>query len=122
MQAEERREVQNELHTRYGYCLFAEGEFDDAMAHFGMCSNANPLVLLHLFPSLAAPRLLQPLEETISGVPHDGLRKPPVAVISSVRVQVRQGWASSESRRNGWVATQRTLPSTTSDGSLLSRQ
>lgn len=66
-QIEERRALQDELHTRYGYRLFAEGDFDDAMAHFGMCSNANPLVLLNLFPSLAPPQLLLPLEETIAG-------------------------------------------------------
>lgn len=55
------------MHTRLGYQLFAESEFDEAMAHFGMCSDASPVVLLHLFPSLAPPHLIQALEGTISG-------------------------------------------------------
>lgn len=67
LQAEERAEVSNALHTRYGHRLYAEGEFDEAMAHFGMCTDANPMVLLRLFPSLAPPSLLEPLQDTIAG-------------------------------------------------------
>ena len=57
----------NALRIRYGHRLFADGDFDEAMAYFGMCSNASPLVLLNLFPSLAPPPLLEPLQKTISG-------------------------------------------------------
>ncbi|KAK9829459.1 hypothetical protein WJX72_005979 [[Myrmecia] bisecta] len=56
-----RAELEDALHTRYGHHLFAHGEFDEAMAHFGMCSYANPLMLLSLFPSLAAPKMLEPV-------------------------------------------------------------
>ena len=31
------------------------------MAHFGMCSDASPVVLLRLFPSLVSPETLKPL-------------------------------------------------------------
>lgn len=57
----------NALRIRYGHRLFAEEEFDEAMAYFGMCSNASPLVLLNLFPSLAPSALLEPLKDTIAG-------------------------------------------------------
>ena len=59
--------MSNALHTRYGHRLYAEGEFDEAMAHFGMCTDANPMVLLRLFPSLVPPSLLEPLQDTIAG-------------------------------------------------------
>lgn len=67
MQQAEKVEVLNALRIRYGHRLFAEGDFDQAMANFGMCSNASPLVLLNLFPSLAPPGLLEPLQSTIAG-------------------------------------------------------
>lgn len=63
----DKTEVLNALRIRFGHRLFAEGDFDEAMAYFGMCSNASPLVLLNLFPSLAPPTLLEPLQNTISG-------------------------------------------------------
>ena len=31
------------------------------MAHFGMCSDASPVVLLRLFPSLVSPEAMKPL-------------------------------------------------------------
>ena len=64
----DKTDVLNALRIRFGHRLFAEGDFDEAMAYFGMCSNASPLVLLNLFPSLAPPALLEPLQNTISGV------------------------------------------------------
>ena len=70
LQEQDRREVLNALRIRYGHRLFAEGDFDEAMAYFGMCSNASPLVLLNLFPSLAPPALLGPLQGTVAGTIH----------------------------------------------------
>lgn len=55
------------LHTQYGHHLFAKGDFEEALAHFGMCSHANPVVLLRLFPSLVSRQLLDPLLPTVSG-------------------------------------------------------
>ena len=39
-QVEERRRLNDQLHRRYGHAQFAGGEYEEAMAHFGMCSNA----------------------------------------------------------------------------------
>ena len=55
------------LHLRYGQRLFGEGEFEEAMVHFGMVRFSNPVVLLRLFPSLSPQSLLEPLLPTISG-------------------------------------------------------
>ncbi len=63
----DKTDVLNALRIRFGHRLFAEGDYDEAMAYFGMCSNASPLVLLNLFPSLAPPTLLEPLQKTIAG-------------------------------------------------------
>ncbi|BDA43540.1 Vam6/Vps39-like protein [Coccomyxa sp. Obi] len=62
-----KRRLSDTLHVRYGHHLFAHGEYDEAMAHFGMCSSASPVVLLRLFPSLASPAMLEPLLPSISG-------------------------------------------------------
>ena len=61
MQEEERRKLNDQLHRRYGHSQFASGEYEEAMAHFGMCSDASPVVLLRLFPSLASSKTLEPL-------------------------------------------------------------
>ncbi len=37
------------------------------MAHFGMCSDASPVVLLRLFPSLVSPDTLKPLLPDTTG-------------------------------------------------------
>ena len=66
-QVEERRELNDQLHRRYGHCQFSNGEYEEAMAHFGMCSDASPVVLLRLFPSLVSPETLQPLLPDTSG-------------------------------------------------------
>lgn len=68
---EERRRLNDRLHRRYGHAQFAAGEYEEAMAHFGMCSDASPVVLLRLFPSLAAPEALEPLLPSRAGVPLD---------------------------------------------------
>ena len=60
-QVEERRSLNDQLHRRYGFSQFSNGEYEEAMAHFGMCSDASPVVLLRLFPSLVSPETLKPL-------------------------------------------------------------
>ncbi len=66
-QAAGRTALADELHTRYGQALFGRRDFDSAMAHFGMCSAANPVLLLALFPSLAPRALLAPLLPSVAG-------------------------------------------------------
>ena len=61
MQVEERRSLNDQLHRRYGFSQFSNGEYEEAMAHFGMCSDASPVVLLRLFPSLVSLETLKPL-------------------------------------------------------------
>lgn len=39
-------------------------------AQFGMCSSANPVVLLRLFPSLAPDTLLSPVLHLFPGAQH----------------------------------------------------
>ncbi len=68
-QAGARTALADGLHMRYGHALFAARDYDGAMAHFGMCSAASPVVLLRLFPSLAPPALLQPLAPAVAGTP-----------------------------------------------------
>lgn len=53
---------------RLGIQLFAEGDYDEAMAHVGMCSRATPVLLLSLFPSLAPRALLEPVTPCFPGV------------------------------------------------------
>jgi hypothetical protein len=55
------------------YCLYRrcrQGQYDEAMLHFGMSSLAGPLQLLRLFPSLAPPKLLAAAaaEQAVAGV------------------------------------------------------
>ena len=69
-QVEERRRLNDQLHRRYGHAQFAGGEYEEAMAHFGMCSDASPVVLLRLFPSLVSPETLEPLIPSAPGTPH----------------------------------------------------
>ena len=69
-QVEERRRLNDQLHRRYGHAQFAGGEYEEAMAHFGMCSDASPTVLLRLFPSLASLETLEPLVPSAPGAPH----------------------------------------------------
>ena len=52
---------------RVGIQLFAEGDYDEAMSHVGMCSRATPLLLLSLFPSLAPRALLEPVIPCFAG-------------------------------------------------------
>ena len=68
-QVEERRRLNDQLHRRYGHAQFAGGEYEEAMAHFGMCSDASPVVLLRLFPSLVSPETLEPLIPGAPGMP-----------------------------------------------------
>ena len=74
-QVEERRRLNDQLHRRYGHAQFAGGEYEEAMAHFGMCSDASPIVLLRLFPSLVSPETLEPLIPDASGSPHVNAEK-----------------------------------------------
>jgi len=67
MQAEERAELESEMHMRFGVHLFGEGDYDGAMAHFGMCSAATPVLLLKLFPSLAPTALMEPIAPCFPG-------------------------------------------------------
>ncbi len=67
MQAEERAELESEMHMRFGVHLFGEGDYDGAMAHFGMCSTATPVLLLKLFPSLAPTALMEPIAPCFPG-------------------------------------------------------
>ena len=69
-QVEERRRLNDQLHRRYGHAQFAGGEYEEAMAHFGMCSDASPVVLLRLFPSLVSLETLEPLIPSAPGTPH----------------------------------------------------
>ena len=69
-QVEERRRLNDRLHRRYGHAQFAGGEYEQAMAHFGMCSDASPVVLLRLFPSLVSPETVEPLIPSAPGTPH----------------------------------------------------
>ena len=83
-QVEERRRLNDQLHRRYGHAQFAGGEYEEAMAHFGMCSDASPVVLLRLFPSLVSPETLEPLIPSAPGMPHVNTRQIPVCVASPV--------------------------------------
>lgn len=67
---EEQAELESELHMRVGIQLFAEGDYDEAMAHVGMCSSGTPVLLLSLFPSLAPRALLQPVTLCFPGATH----------------------------------------------------
>lgn len=69
LQAVERRDTVDMLRIRLGHQEFAQGDFGEAMAQFGMCSDANPVLLLNLFPSLASQQLLEPLQATVQGKP-----------------------------------------------------
>lgn len=77
---EERAELESELHMRVGIQLFADGDYDEAMAHVGMCSSATPVLLLSLFPSLAPRALLEPVTPCFPGaadsgqLPHENFR------------------------------------------------
>ena len=55
------------MHMRFGVHLFGEGDYDGAMAHFGMCSRATPVLLLKLFPSLAPTALMEPIAHCFPG-------------------------------------------------------
>ena len=74
MQAAERGELESEMHMRFGVHLFGEGDYDGAMAHFGMCSAATPVLLLKLFPSLAPTALMEPIAPCFPGAPSAFLR------------------------------------------------
>jgi len=67
MQTAARAVLEDDLHIRYGQQLFGGGTYEEAMAHFGMCSSANPVVLLRLFPSLAPDALLKPVLHLFPG-------------------------------------------------------
>ncbi len=69
-QGDERRRLGDQLHRRYVHAQFACGGYEEAMAHFGMCSDASPIVLLRLFPSLVSPETLEPLIPSAPGTPH----------------------------------------------------
>jgi len=69
VQVEERKALNDQLHRRYGHSQFVSGEYEEAMAHFGMCSDASPMVLLRLFPSLVSPKTLAPLLPDTPGTP-----------------------------------------------------
>lgn len=62
--------LEDEIHQRYGHHLFGKGEYDEGLAQMGMSSSSNPVTLLHLFPSLASPNLLQPVSHLLPGDPH----------------------------------------------------
>jgi len=49
---EDRASVEDELHVRFGKYLYRRLEFEDALAHLGMCRRPSPLHLLQLFPAL----------------------------------------------------------------------
>ena len=55
------------MHMRFGVHLFGDGDYDGAMAHFGMCSRATPVLLLKLFPSLAPTALMDPVAPCFPG-------------------------------------------------------
>ncbi|KAA6422986.1 MAG: vam6 Vps39 isoform X1 [Trebouxia sp. A1-2] len=67
-QTEPNRLLKDGIHIRYGHHLFGRGEFDEGLAQMGMTSSSNPVTLLHLFPSLASPALLQPVSHLVPGV------------------------------------------------------
>lgn len=69
MQSEPVRRLEDELNLRYGHYLFGKGEYDEGLAQMGMSSSSNPVMLLHLFPSLASPNLLQPVSHLLPGDP-----------------------------------------------------
>lgn len=62
-----RTQLEDMLHTSYAHHLFARGEYEEAMAQFGMCSYSNPIVLLRLFPSLASWEMLEPVAHQVPG-------------------------------------------------------
>ncbi|KAL0024599.1 hypothetical protein WJX77_001647 [Trebouxia sp. C0004] len=67
-QTEPNRQLEDGIHIRYGHHLFGRGDFDEGLAQMGMSSSSNPVTLLHLFPSLASPALLQPVSHLVPGV------------------------------------------------------
>ena len=56
------------MHMRFGVHLFGDGDYDGAMAHFGMCSRATPVLLLKLFPSLVPTALMDPVAPWFPGM------------------------------------------------------
>lgn len=70
MQSEPVRRLEDEINLRYGHYLFGKGEYDEGLAQMGMSSSSNPVMLLHLFPSLASPNLLQPVSHLLPGSLH----------------------------------------------------
>lgn len=80
MQAKQRNQLEAELHVQYGHHLFGEGDFEEALAQLGMSSGSNAISLLHLFPSLASPGLLQPLMHLTPGKPAYTLQSSPMVL------------------------------------------
>lgn len=70
VQSEPVRRLGDEINLRYGHYLFGKGEYDEGLAQMGMSSSSNPVMLLHLFPSLASPNLLQPVSHLLPGDLH----------------------------------------------------
>lgn len=68
LQAEPHKQLEDEIHIRFGHHLLGRGEVDEGLAQLSMASSSNPVTLLHLFPSLAAPSLLQPLSHLAPGL------------------------------------------------------
>jgi hypothetical protein len=52
-------------------------------AQFGMCSSANPVVLLRLFPSLAPEALLSPVLHLFAGAAGTG---PCIVILCRLRL------------------------------------
>ena len=80
LQAKQRNHLEAELHVQYGHHLFGEGDFEEALAQLGMSSGSNAISLLHLFPSLASPSLLQPLMHLTPGKPAYTLQSSPMVL------------------------------------------
>ena len=67
MQAREQKALTDSLHIQYGHHLFDQGDHEGAYSHFAMCSYANPVILLKLFPSLASETLIASLLPSLAG-------------------------------------------------------
>lgn len=68
-QAAERTALTDDLHIQYGHHLFGQGDFEGAFSQLALCSYANPVILLRLFPSLTSEALLESLIPSLAGNP-----------------------------------------------------
>lgn len=69
----QRRALEDALRLRYGHALLAAGDVDDGLAQFAFCPDADPLVLLRLFPALVPDKFAPLLPASFAGQDLSGM-------------------------------------------------